>query len=411
MSDVPRFSPTRPLTLGIVTDEHLGLAESRKGGFGWASQQVGRFFLEHPELGVNPVVLNCERTHGRAMPAEIEGVPAIWRRGGRLATFDRKGRRFDLLLFIDYRPNYRIAFLQWPRTTAIVWVRDPWGPDEHADLRSLRLPGQPEVQPQGVIPPDHRSMRQMWQLSRWTRRKLLLGTTASFLRRRVPGAYDLPTSIEVPILPNLLTLRGDDVPKSARPSALFLARMDPVKRPWLFIELARDFPEVDFVVAGKNHFTGAGSWQPENIPANVKFLGHIDGEEKRRAIASAWVLINTSIHEGLPVSVQEALACGVPLLSTLDPEETASRFGIFVGKHGGDGAEALPALRAGLKRLLENHEERRRLGEAGRAWVTAVHNPAAFFASFRELCRHAGRPLEVTALASENEAASALART
>ena len=383
----------RPLHLGIVTDEHLGLAESRKGGFGWASQQVGRFFNEHPELGVRPVVINCERTHGRTdLPADIEGVPAVWRAGGRIAAPQLNGRKIDLLLFIDYRPNYRIVFAQKPFTPAIVWVRDPWGPDEHRDLLSLRLPGRPDERPQGITPPDHRSMRQMWQLSRLTRRKLIFATTATFLRQRVPGAYDIPRC-EIPILPNLLTIRPDAVAKTARPSVLFLARMDPVKRPWLFTELARDFPEVDFLLAGKNHFTGPGSWQPENLPPNVKLLGHIDGETKRQVIASSWVLINTSIHEGLPVSMQETLACGIPQLSTLDPEETTSRFGIFVGKHGGDGLAAMPALRDGLRTLLTDHALRQRLGEAGRAWVTGVHNPTAFFSSFQDLCRRVGRPL------------------
>jgi glycosyltransferase involved in cell wall biosynthesis len=237
-------------------------------------------------------------------------------------------------------------------------------------------------------------MRQVWQLSRFLRRKLVFATTATFLRQRVPGAYNIPEP-EIPILPNLLTIRGDDVAKTARPSVIFLARMDPVKRPWLFTELARDFPDVDFLLAGKNHFTGPGSWQPENLAPNVKLLGHIDGEEKRRVIASSWVLINTSIHEGLPVSMQETLACGIPQLSTLDPEQTTSRFGIFVGKHDGDGLPALPALRDGLRRLLTDHALRERLGEAGRAWVTSVHNPAAFLSSFQELCQKAGRPLPV----------------
>lgn len=387
-----RFDSARPLTLGIVTDEHLGLLQSRKGGFGWASQQVGNYFRDHPELGVRPVIINCERTHGAKGPEQIDGVTAVWRKGGRVAALNTRSLRFDLLLFIDYRPNYRIAFLQWPRTPAIVWVRDPWSSTEHQDLASLRIPGQADVAPQGVQPPDHRSLRQMWKLSRLLRRRLLFGITADFLRRRVPDAYNIPAP-KIELLPNLLSSDSGDTPRSTRPSVLFLARMDPVKRPWLFIQLAREFPEVEFRVAGKNHFQGPGSWQPENLPPNVTLLGHIDGEEKRKVIASSWILINTSIHEGLPVSIQEALACGVPLLSTLDPERTASRFGVFVGTFGGDGTEALPGLRDGLKRLLSDHALRQRLGEAGREWATTTHNPDAFFRSFTRLVKMAGLEL------------------
>jgi hypothetical protein len=91
--------------------------------------------------------------------------------------------------------------------------------------------------------------------------------------------------------------------------------------------------------------------------------------------------------------VQEALACGLPLLSTLDQEGTASRFGIFVGEHGGDGSTALPALRAGLARLLSDPTERQRLGEAGRQWARRTHNPETFLAAFRGLAARVGRPL------------------
>jgi len=235
-------------------------------------------------------------------------------------------------------------------------------------------------------------MHRMAQVSRWLRRRLCFATTAAFLRPRVPSAYAI-SSIEISLLPNPLSLSGTGVPKTERPSVLFLARMDPVKRPWLFVELARAFPEADFLMVGQNHFTGPGSWQPSGLPANVRMLGHVAGEEKRRVIASSWVLVNTSVHEGLPVSVLEALACAVPLLSTLDPEAIASRFGVFAGRHEGDGHAALPALREGLRRLLYDPAERRRLGEAGRDWVRRTHNPEAFSTSFHELARRAGRPL------------------
>lgn len=379
----------RPVTLGIVTDEHLSLSQSRKGGFGWASQQVANYFRDFPELRVEPVIVNCERTHGAPVPDTIDGVRSLWRKGGRLGRIANGDVRFDLLLFIDYRPNYRIAFLQWPRTPAIVWVRDPWSSAEHREIATLRIPGQPDVDPQGVRPPDHRSLRRIWQLSRLLGRSLQFATTAQFLRARVSDAYAIPEP-PIALLPNLLSIDSGTTPRSTRPSVLFLARMDPVKRPWLFVELARRFPEVDFRIAGKNHFTGPGSWQPTDLPPNVHLLGHLDGEEKRRVIASSWVLINTSIHEGLPVSIQEALACGVPLLSTLDPERTASRFGIFVGKFAGDGREALTPLTEGLRRLLDDAELRNRLGEAGRTWAKETHNPSAFFASFSRLARNAG---------------------
>jgi len=388
-----RSTARRPLRLGIVSDEHLGVARDRKGGFAWATQQVAQLFRDHPEFGVRTEILHCARLHlGAERPAEIDGVPVRWRQDGRFGLFPRGGRGIDLLLSIDYQTTYRIAFIQWPRTPVIFWVRDPWDSNAHAELCGVRVPGQPDVQAQSTIPPNHRSMHQVWLLSRLLFRKLIFGSTADFLRARVPNAYAIPMP-EIFRLPNPLAIDPAGIEKTPRPSVLFLARLFPVKRPWLFVELARAFPDADFFVAGHIHDEGPGGWQPGSLPPNIRLLGHVSGEAKRRLIASSWVLVNTSAHEGLPVSVQEALACGVPLLSTLDPDGTASRFGIFVGHHHGDGMAALPALSAGLARLLSDHAERERLGEAGRRWVTETHNPAAFLAAFRSLAARAGRPL------------------
>lgn len=350
--------------------------------------------------GVEPAILYCQRFDPSvARVPEIEGVPVRWRRLGRLGLLDFAGFRPDLLLCIDYRPNYRVLLFQRPRTPLIVWVRDPWGPEEHGVLADLRLPGSAADEPHGVRPPDHRSMRWVWRASRLAGRRLVFGTTADFLRRRVGPAYGIPEP-QIRMLPNALEIDPGGVDPSERPSVLFLARLDPVKRPWVAFALAEAFPEVEFRFAGQAHFSGRGTWKPECVPENCRLLGHIDGEEKRRVIASSWVLLNTSIHEGLPVSVQEALACGVPLLSTLDPEGTASRFGIFAGAHGGDGLAALPALREGLRRLIGDGELRRRLGREGRAWVTSVHNTEAFLKAFGQLAEAAGRPLTGLAAAT-----------
>jgi hypothetical protein len=76
--------------------------------------------------------------------------------------------------------------------------------------------------------------------------------------------------------------------KSDGPRVVFLARLDPYKRPWLFVELARRFPGVGFLLLGRTHFSGLGSWTPEAVPPNLKVMGHLDGAEKLRLLASAW---------------------------------------------------------------------------------------------------------------------------
>ena len=56
-----------------------------------------------------------------------------------------------------------------------------------------------------------------------------------------------------------------------------------------------------------------------DLPPNIKVLGHVEGILKHQLVSSAWVLVNTSIHEALPTSFLEALARETPLSQLAQP--------------------------------------------------------------------------------------------
>jgi hypothetical protein len=99
--------------------------------------------------------------------------------------------------------------------------------------------------------------------------------------------------------------------------------------------------------------------------------------------------VNTSPHEALAVSFQEALAARTPLLACVDTEGVVSRFGVCAGRFPGDGLDALPSLRAGLEQLLGDDDLRGRLGREGRDWVCGRHTPERFMHAFRALAEAA----------------------
>ncbi|NOT25049.1 MAG: glycosyltransferase family 4 protein, partial [Acidobacteria bacterium] len=150
---------------------------------------------------------------------------------------------------------------------------------------------------------------------------------------------------------------------------------------------AKHFPSVEFLFLGQAyHGDHEVVWHPRDLPSNVRLMGHVDGEEKTRILSSAWALINTSIHEGLAVSFLEALTCETPLLSCIDTEEVASRFGIYVGSFTGTGMDSVPAFVKGLRELIDAPDRRRRLGKDGRDWVAKTHNRERFLDAFHDLC-------------------------
>ena len=72
---------------------------------------------------------------------------------------------------------------------------------------------------------------------------------AHFLKEKVKRLYALSTLPT--LLPNLIDVPTVLPQKSERPTMTFVARWDKRKRPWIFLELARQFPDYRFVAVGQ----------------------------------------------------------------------------------------------------------------------------------------------------------------
>jgi glycosyltransferase involved in cell wall biosynthesis len=369
---------------GIVSSEFLQPGVTRIGGFGWGAARAAEVLRA---AGDEAVFVCSDVEAMRDAPDTIAGVRLIAKRDGAL-RFARELRRarLDVLLSIDYRPSYDTALKALPRTPLIVWVRDPRPPEDVANAARIRIPGRPRSEmPRGVEGIDCTPLSAIVRRGRLLGRRVAFGSPApEALAPKAPGTYGFDPG-PLALLPNPMDVGRQPGPKAPAARVAFLARLDPYKRPWVFVELARAFPGVEFRMLGQAHFAGPGSWEPRDLPPNVKLLGNLSGEDKLRELDAAWVLVSTSAHEGLPVSFQEALASRTPLLACVDTERVTSRFGIYVGNFEGDGMAALPSLRAGLARLLDDHQLRRRLGDEGRAWVCGCHTPERFLEAFHAL--------------------------
>ncbi|NJN86709.1 MAG: glycosyltransferase family 4 protein [Leptolyngbyaceae cyanobacterium SL_7_1] len=102
-----------------------------------------------------------------------------------------------------------------------------------------------------------------------------------------------------------------------QPYVLFVGVLTPRKRPDVFMQVASLMPTIDFVMAGgfytaeeEAQFTKAAQEH-----ANLKLLGAQSRTRVRSLMAKATALVFPSELEGLPLTVLEALAMGLPVLA------------------------------------------------------------------------------------------------
>lgn len=138
-----------------------------------------------------------------------------------------------------------------------------------------------------------------------------------------------------------------------------LGRLHPQKNWLLFLRIAARFPQVTFVIAG----TGPEEDRLRTLaPGNVRFAGFRDA---RTVLAAADIFLLTSDYEGTPMTLLEAMACGVPsVVSAVDgcAEILGDGSGGTTARPG-DEADFTEKLRA----LLDDREARVRQGVAARA--------------------------------------------
>ncbi len=171
---------------------------------------------------------------------------------------------------------------------------------------------------------------------------------AQLLKDRVQKKYHLADAPE--FLPTPVYI-PDAVIKNQQPTVCYVARWDRRKQPEKFFELARSFPDINFIAAG---YSRDKEWDAElrERYGNLKnltlsgFVNQFDNDNLSNILSQSWIMVNTAAREGLPTSFIEAAAHHCAILSAVNPDGYASSFGYHV--QDGD-------FKAGLIALLNNN--------------------------------------------------------
>jgi glycosyltransferase involved in cell wall biosynthesis len=158
------------------------------------------------------------------------------------------------------------------------------------------------------------------------------------------------------------------------PLVLFVGRFVEKKGLHLIERLARRRPDLTFALAGWGPIEPTG-WR---LP-NVHVLSDLQGSTLVPLYQSSDVFLLPSVGEGLPLVLQEALACGLPVIcgqetAAADPGARARIEGVAI--EGVDPDTAVAALDARIDRVLADNSAIRRAAnaEARHAYVRARYS-------------------------------------
>jgi glycosyltransferase involved in cell wall biosynthesis len=222
---------------------------------------------------------------------------------------------------------------------------------------------------------------------RTARRRLAVSSGSAATMGRIFGpAFEVMPNL-APTVPETAIVDG---PGGGDPGILYVGGFEnPVKGGEMLADvverLAPELPDVDFALAGP----GDAPTRLRELEArrpNVRWLGWLDEEAKRRALVTHPVFVLPSHSEGLPVALLEAMSWGRAIVATdvggvtdvVEPGKEA----IVVAP--GDPA----ALEEALRELVGDEARRRRVGTAAREAALALNEDvvgARLASIYREL--------------------------
>lgn len=155
---------------------------------------------------------------------------------------------------------------------------------------------------------------------------------------------------------------------------LFLGRLDARKSPDVLLRASRSalavFPDMKLIFGGDGEIERYKTLAKKlGIDDRCEFLGWVSGSDKEALFRRAGIYCLPSKNEGMPMSVLEAMAYGIPTISTaVGGVPQVIRDGVDGLLMGVDDVSGLSAL---VVKLEGNPELRSELGAAGRARIAA----------------------------------------
>jgi len=164
-------------------------------------------------------------------------------------------------------------------------------------------------------------------------------------------------------------------PADAERRVTWVGSLRPIKRPQLFVELARRMPDVGFTLVGGDTEAEA-DYAAEVVEeargvSNIELTGRLSHTKVQEHVRRASILVNTSSVEGFPNVYLEAWNNGVPVVSFVDVDDLIATRGL------GTICEDIDSVEKAVRELLGDSAVRAEMGERARALVADRYSAQA----------------------------------
>jgi glycosyltransferase involved in cell wall biosynthesis len=219
------------------------------------------------------------------------------------------------------------------------------------------------------------------RINRWAVRQ---ATVVVAQTQRQRALLKLGLGIDAPVVYNGHPAPDRQIQKAPVPIVAWIANLKPIKRPELFIDLARDCRDLPcrFLMAGRIDDWSSYRLIQENLASlpNIQYLGPLSFDRANDLLAEASLLINTSVAEGFSNTFIQAWLRETPVISlSVDPDN------LINDQELGCRSGSYPGLVDACRRLVCDGHARQSMGARARQYAEKHFTADRFAEEFCEI--------------------------
>lgn len=382
----------RKIKVGLLVEEFYDSDLGGFGGYGILAREYIAKYIPNSEIEIE-VILGSNKEK-KVKTVERDGIKIHFLPKNYSSKYNIdfiyfylvkkffKEKNFDIYLSVEMsKIAYEVMRIEKSKKL-IMWIQDPRPKEDWEEIKTVSYSNEYESYLNYYKKWESRIQDILKKL--YEENRLILISQGEFLKKKARALYKFSDNLPIEYFPNPVEIKNNFDIKDKKDSIIFLGRLTAVKRPWIYFELAKELPKYTFYVCGQGEELKEIISKYKDVK-NLKFMGHVAGEQKNKLLRECKILVNTSIHEAIPVSFLEAISYGQKIVSCQNPDNITSENGYSTGVILGDGYNRVEDFKIGVEKCLIEYNETEIRKAIER--VKENHNIEKFIIKMRELIK------------------------